>query len=107
MGSASSLLRQRRCSFLGVERSIRRTGAGGGANVVDVEGLVAFAADHDCVHVMVACGVVKDDRFAFWAREPAVSPCGHCRQYRVGVATFVGEAVLVADWVLLVFDAAQ
>ena len=74
---------------------------------MDVEGLVAFAADDDCVHVVVAGGVVQHDGCAFGAGEPTVSPGCHRRQDRVGVASFVGEAVLVADRVLLILDATQ
>jgi hypothetical protein len=107
MWSESSLLLRRHCSFLALEHSIRCAGAGGGADVVDVDRLVAFATGHDGVHVVVTGRVVQDEGGALWAGEPAVAPCGHRGQDGKCVAALVGEAILVTDRVLLVLDATQ
>ena len=82
-------------------------GSGRGSYLTDVEGFVAFAADDDGVHVVLAGGVVQHQWCAFRAREPAVAPGGHGGEDRVGVAALLREAVLVAGRVRLVLDPAQ
>ena len=79
-------------------------GASSGADFADVQRHVAFAADDDCMHVVGACGVVKHKRGALFAHEPAVAPCGHRRENRVGVASLVGEAVFVTRRVFLILN---
>ena len=76
-------------------------------NLTDVDGLAHIAADDDGVHVVVARGVVQYQWCAFGAGEPAVAPRCHGGEDRVGVPSLLCESVLVAGWVLLVFDPAQ
>ena len=85
----------------------RCAGSGSGADVVNIERLVAFAADDDSVHVVVAGRVVQHEGGALGTGEPALAPCGHRGEDRVRVAAFVGEAILVTGRVLLVLDATQ
>ena len=87
--------------------SVREAGSGLGADVANVEWLGAFAADHDGVHVVIACGVVQDERRAFGPGQPPVPPGRHGGEDRVGVAALVGEPVLESWRVLLVLDAAR
>ena len=82
-------------------------GSGPGADVAHVEGLLAVAADHHGVHVVVAGRVVQDQGRAFGAGKPALAPGGHGGEDRVHLATLVGEPVLVAAGVLLVLVPGQ
>ena len=89
-------------------RSGCRRGAGSGlGSHLGRRGVVAFAADHDGVHVVVASGVVQHQRCAFRAGEPAVAPGRHGGEDRVGVTALLCEPVLVARRVRLVLDPAQ
>src|SRR3954452_13215624 len=78
-----------------------------GPHFAHVEGLGAFAAHDDGVHVVIARGVVEDQGSPLRAGEPTIAPRSHGRQDRVDVPAFLGEAVLVAGRVLLVLDPLQ
>ena len=60
-----------------------------------MEWFLALAADDFGVHVVVAGGVVQDQRRAFRTGQPAVTPCGHRREDGVHLSTLVGESIFV------------
>src|SRR5713226_4502814 len=68
----------------------------------DIERLSALAARNDRVHVVVARGVVENERRKVAAKQPFVTERRHNCKDRTHVAALVRKAVLVAHWALLV-----
>src|SRR5215207_8010705 len=78
-----------------------------GPYLAHVDRFRTLAAHDDGVHVVIAGGVVQDQRSAFGAGEPAVAPRRHGGEYPVRIASLVGEPVFVPRRVLLVLDPAH